>query len=422
MTFVKTQVVGFGPAAQGLLIAADRLNLIDSVLSDVHFIDSRGADQITRDVGLNYNITSNSPANEFLNSISRSGIYRDIFEHQSAINILISKTGVIPLTLVSELLSIIAKKNIQLLTGNSSGRSLLFNTKVTSMVRNIDGTYTTYDDFGAPILTSDYVVLANGASQDKGFFHKLGQSFKDIDLGKKHLVQSDDFLSANGIDHVNEINQGEIKKICIFGGSHSAFSCLNYLFDRIKNIDSFDISVIHKSDIKEYKKLSVVEPFSEGAGNDHDGDDDQTQVNRFSGLRANALEIYREIKSGNYDVELVRLDSPEAERVLNDADVVINATGYITNVMKIHDTLTNSIIASPNDDQISVDNQCRVVDRNREILPNVYGIGLGYTRLTSAGVRRVGINLFHGQDAELIVTGINDSILQQEKVRYNESV
>ncbi|MCE0445659.1 hypothetical protein LT493_13480 [Streptomyces tricolor] len=39
-------------------------------------------------------------------------------------------------------------------------------------------------------------------------------------------------------------------------------------------------------------------------------------------------------------------------------------------------------------------------------VPGVFGLGLGYARSDSWGRRRVGINTFHGEDAERIVSQV----------------
>lgn len=157
------------------------------------------------------------------------------------------------------------------------------------------------------------------------------------------ILGSDTVLRMNGVELREQlvplIARGQ--RICVVGGSHSAFSVLENLADALEFAGLREVTLIHRSPIRlfyESTELALEDAYSFEP--QRDVCPVSGRVNRSGGLRYRAFDIGREVlgkaRIGKTGVGVQRMQTRDgaageferAARALADAGAVIQCTGY----------------------------------------------------------------------------------------------
>eukprot|EP00602_Paraphysomonas_sp_CaronLab_P005741 CAMPEP_0185032342 /NCGR_PEP_ID=MMETSP1103-20130426/20321_1 /TAXON_ID=36769 /ORGANISM="Paraphysomonas bandaiensis, Strain Caron Lab Isolate" /LENGTH=1063 /DNA_ID=CAMNT_0027568195 /DNA_START=198 /DNA_END=3389 /DNA_ORIENTATION=+ len=191
---------------------------------------------------------------------------------------------------------------------------------------------------------SKVVVLASGGYQA---LPRLPNS-----LHNKKLMTSDHVCTELGInDLIHKLRNYNRKRIVIIGGAHSAFSaawiCLNKLgwnkdtdnsvtFPGTANQYPHCIYIIHRTAVKVF--YSCKKDADKDKYTSYDGVNKQGQIHAFSGLRGDAKNLYRNIRTGietRVRMLAVGADGTHHQtmytRLCDEAHVIIWACGYGAN-------------------------------------------------------------------------------------------
>ena len=245
------------------------------------------------------------------------------------------------------------------------------------------------------------VTLATGGRQELPVLSSAVHTAK--------LIASDRVCTAEGIEEVRSRMQRAPKKqqrIVIVGGSHSAFSaawmCLNKIDLHSSNqldappgspvasasgFGASSICILHRSPIRVFY---ASRREAEADGNDYIGTVHRSsgQIHPFGGLRADAKELWQRVRRGKETrVRLLKATVQQslAQKLFDEAAVIIWACGYSTNVVDVLDEAGVNIPLRMFRGQVEVDDQARLLRDGPAGIPalpqpvgSLFGIGLGY--------------------------------------------
>ena len=244
---------------------------------------------------------------------------------------------------------------------------------------NKDGELVSFDTEGNPIAISKDVLVSIGARQEP---------FDLDEVNQKKLILSDEFLRFSN----NEIHAFvEGKRVAIIGGAHSALSCL----DNIRSINQqVPISLLHRSDFKLYfenedEARKANYPYCKS-------DLDSGKIHRFKGVRGDAKTRYERIRNKeDPNSKIIKYSGSFTEicQYLDQADIVIQATGYIPKTIPVFNNKGRLVNQSP-------------VDTKEEFKP----LELGNGRVFYNGIAitpRDGVNLFQGEFSAKILSQLS---------------
>lgn len=394
------QVVGFGPAALGLPVAADRLGLLDCFLErGVCFLDRSRDREEMRETRFPYVVVANSTGQDFYEAISTTGQLRAALVGPAARSLRQRAADQIPLSLVGAFMNELTDVVLAAVDGSPS--RLVHGVDIRSIVRNADSTFTSYTAEGSQVSTSQSVVLATGARQDTS----LSISQPD------GLSVSSAAVLGGELDEI-ALALAAGQPVTILGGSHSGFAVASLILERFGDrVRSGQLTILHRDVVLFFDDLTAAQDWVNFAGDLSKRPlrrcADTGLVNRFRGLRGPSKQLCRAVVTGTESrVRLVHADDPQADRVIRDAGLVVNAYGYRTAHVDLLDDRSRPIDVSWNGGLVAVDEHCRVLDGHGSPIEGVYGLGLGYARVDAGGEGRAAINVFHGTDAEAIVQSL----------------
>lgn len=383
-----TQVVGYGAAALGIPIAADRIRCLPALVrAGIVFLER------TRRQGfasLNYQIESNSPASDFLVSIRPDGIFGGVLGSDIGRELVNAGTRLIKLPSIYKLLQELSAVWLDYLGSAAPNSCVLFEHEVHHVRQDKDGFYTSVDSTGRPLVRSSNLVLAVGACEQP-------ESHASV-LASEQVVRGHE-------DRVLGAALATGAPILIKGGSHSAFSVIDYLVRNFAGeLAPGQLVVCHKHPIKQYYK-STGEAAADGVDTKAAPIDTQSgEVNRFDGLRGVARELYRQVRAGRQPlVRLLPLEELDPG-LLAEVALTISACGYAARKVPIHDSQGQPIELAGERGNVVLTSDSRVIDATGQVMPSVFGMGLGYALPSSSGPK-VGINHFHGEAGENVVRG-----------------
>lgn len=244
---------------------------------------------------------------------------------------------------------------------------------------------TSYDSLGEPLVTSQDAVISIGARQKP---LNLGQNQPKLELSDEILRLFDEALDERFSD----------KKVVILGGAHSAFSVAD-------NLHEFAqpewVKILHRSPVKPY---FATESAAEASGYVFEPCQlDEGKVNRFDGIRGRAKDFYEQLSSaeGVSGFSLLQYEGElNAETCLDEADVIIQATGYTPRTIPIFDRHGRSVEPNP------IDTKERFSGLKLEKSQIFYN-GLAVTP-------RDGVNLFQSAFANRILLRIREPLSETE--------
>ncbi len=397
--YFQTQVIGCGPGALGLAVAADRLKLLDSLLGQgIAFLEKAPNPKELFNQRFPFLIESNSIADDFFKSIDSEGAFSETCRNENS-RLVFSREGrTLPLELIKAFMNDLTKAFLEKCCF-SGASGIFFGREIDHLQIGEDGSVTSFNRSGAPIAKSMYAVLATGAGENLPLHaHGPGNLF--------HFLPSGEVLSGKFAEISREIASG--KPIIILGGSHSAFSVALLILDRFgSRLSTGQIQLYHRGVCLYFtsqREASESGYFLPGAHIFRS----TGEVNKFNGLRGRAKNLYQQVQSGIEMRVSVKGKNAYAD-FLAKAEfpaLIIQATGYKTRRIGIINHMGVPIRNLHSNKNCMVDSQCRLLDSSGEILPNLFGIGIGYPRLSENKELKIGVNFFHGPDGETIVRQI----------------
>lgn len=239
-------------------------------------------------------------------------------------------------------------------------------------------------------LAARTAIMALGGRQN--WSHQLwedllpGLSLSDCRL--RHLMSSDRLLTPEGLDEISQVlAEADGRQIVILGGSHSAYSAawaITRLIDG-NAMTSGQIMILAR------RQPPIFYPDEASAKADgysvRPGDicPRTNRVHRLGGLRGNGRDIWRQITgrptaTPEPRVVTALLDDHGVEELrdlLEDAAVVIPAFGYSAATLPVYSHRQRRVALRADAGRPTVDNAGRILRADGQVLPNVFGIGLG---------------------------------------------
>ncbi|MEU2956969.1 hypothetical protein [Streptomyces xanthochromogenes] len=394
MSRVLCQVIGCGPAALGLLVAADRTGELPRLLGQgVRYLDRAPNARALGRLRFPFLIDANSVGGDFIAALRPDGYFARALEGRAGRTLREHHDQPVPLALVGEFMNDLSRVAEDAIPGGFK-----YGADVHRLHRNPDGSWTSVDRFGSALVTSERVVLATGGREDTAAISAR------YGIPEGRLVGSAQLLSGRFAEAARVLQGGG--NIAILGGSHSGFAAAELLLNRYgEAITPGSLSLIHRGLALAHESLAEAQSMPEEALRHLEVCQESGMVNRFHGLRAGPRELcLRTLRGDEQRLSLYQSGSVTAQRVLAEADLVIHCVGYRPRGVPLYDEWGDPI--SVRGASGAVDDRCRLVQDELGAVPGVFGLGLGYARLDAWGRRRVGINAFHGEDAGQVVSEV----------------
>lgn len=373
--------LGFGPAGSGVIInMLQRNELYRLKKKKVLVLES--SDAILKGHISKYGINSDTYARTFVefsevmkNSMAKKLLAKRSYKKLSSIN------GNVPLREVDEFLqdaSVLFEKFIKAFPNID----IHCNEKVQSVIRINDDLFKirTISRKNGSIKEQEYytkkIVTACGGHQDKNAIlnSRMGNSsLKPETFAFKVVFTHDLFLGKN--DTV--LRSLKNPKVLIIGSSHSAFTSAIYLRRLLKN--NCEVTMLYRSMPKPFF-LTLEEAHANGF-TDYTADDTcllTGRVNRLSGLRFEAKDLLLDLLNKRpSNIQMMPIPKEEELRhLLEEADYIIPAFGYIHNVPQIADQNGEELKLNLGPGKRFVNDQCQALDSNGVVVKNIFAIGL----------------------------------------------
>jgi hypothetical protein len=338
-------VGGAGPAGMGLLFNALKSGAMPELAKEGLIIVDASPTPGTGRLG-DYRITANSVGDVFLDCL-RDPALRDVFEplEQSPAywRIRHQAQSAPQLADVAELLAEASKLVLDFIV-ERYGVQLWTATTITEIVRDGDDYQVWVESEGRTRrIRSRAVVLNLGGWQNP---QHLLDSLADQGLAvppSAQIQSADALLRMNAVQlrHLFAKALAAKGKVCVVGGSHSAFSVLENLADALEFAGLEEVTLVHRSPIRLFYETAQA---ALDAGYAFDEAKDvcpvSGRVNRSGGLRYRALDVGREALSkgriGKTGVRVELLQTghgtgdqfERARQALAEAHIVVQSTGY----------------------------------------------------------------------------------------------
>jgi hypothetical protein len=396
MTVSQMQVIGFGVAGLGLAVAADRAHALEEWLGrGLRFIDGSSADAPWR--SLRYAINANSDAADFLTGIRADGVFGDLLRGRHGRLLVQHGTGPVDLRLVAAFFDELAQRLRQLAAGHP--RSVIqHRSRVSKIVLERDQSVSSFGAAGELIARSRCAVLALGAEQPVARFTRL--FFPGA--GRACVLASDQVLRAEADEQIASVLERGMR-IVIAGGSHSGFSCAQYLLERFAGrLGARQIVIANRHPVRRYYRSAAhagAMPLADASIDPLTG-----QVNRLSGIRGDALALWERISDGReqrvvLDPGAACLHQPQPD---GSTGLVIYAAGYEPRRIPVVDAAGHRIPVAYGRSNALTTASGNLTTETGRVLESLYGLGLGHA-LPGADGYQVGVNYFHGEAAGRIL-------------------
>lgn len=326
--------IGNGPTGIAFLLYATRNNLLKKTKEKKYGII--GPLENFGSGNLNYNIMANSNGGDVLSTVPEKLL--NSINPKILLEINKYRNSLSPLTLIAKLESEIAKVLYGIIEKND-GLNYFDNLAAAIVIDDPKNGAEILDSAGNPITqNTKNIILAPGGSQ------KIS---KDLEKYKEKVIFSDDFFKLSDEEIIQKFKKGE--KIVIKGGAHSAFSAVHSLLTKHPLSSTFSIKILNKSPVKVYYE-SGIQAKKEGysVGQTDIIDDQNGAINRYTGIRGNAKQIYKEILEGKYKNIKIFTNDKNEEKNLHDSDKIIQCFGYEPNQVPIVDSKGDSLVEGQN--------------------------------------------------------------------------
>jgi len=390
VTHVGVQILGFGPAALGVFVAADRLGLLDSLLATGVLVLEREPtfDQMTRRL-FPWQVRTNSLGREFVDGLARAGRFGELLADPAIASLALS-TEIVHMSRVHRFMAGLAEATRRVLV--ESGNSPRFGVSVRAVEQLPGGGFLTRDAAGRIIAMSDSVVLAVGAAEVPRTPPTGGP-----------VIHSGRVLRQELGEVASAVGSG--RSIRIVGDSHSAFSVVDLLSRELGDRMRVGQGHILVRQVRRFfRDVAAARRAGEPVG---DGDvcPESGKVNRFDGLRGDALAAYERIVSGQ-DRRFVLRHAGADLSDLEQPAITIQASGYRARFVRIAQPTGEPLVCRSADGGPETDSRCRVLGADGRRVSGLYALGLGHSPRTGSGHRRASVNFFHGADGAALVSSL----------------
>lgn len=321
------QFVGLGPAGSGVFVAADRLGNLPELLDlGVAVINegSPGAGSLGE-----VQIRSNSPCGDFVEFLRQDGQLADVLSSPAAQNLLegFAPSESAPLPVVGAYLHALGHMTTNIIEAHPAGAVLPGRVSHLDLDRDV---FVSYDGKGDPFAVSKNVVQATGA--EELLDPRLEQYRHKVVLSRAVLTEE-----ANA-EIQALLARSPHPFIVVDGASHSGFSAALKLAEQLADSTDFHIDILARQEIKVF--FNSEEAAVNSAYRYRGGDvcKKTGRVNRFSGLRGDAKQLFLDIVSGRERrIQIVPHNgSFDENRTLERADLIIQALGYKPRLIPVY--------------------------------------------------------------------------------------
>ncbi len=360
-----TQIVGFGPAAMSLAVAADRHELLEGFLRrGMVFIERR---RLSQWQSLSYDIRANTFAGGFLAGVRDDGAFAPILNSAAALELRRAAKQRIALPYASSFLKQASFHLAEQLDAYPRS-ALIQNTTVAALSVAHDGVLTSLDGMGRSLARSAHAVIATGAEEC------LWDSLRiTAGVGHDRWVLSESVLKR-ACDAKIAAALGSGRSVIVIGGSHSALSVTEYLLRRFgERISRAQVKLVRRRPVRLY---------------------------------SDARRVYVAIRSlRETRVEMLAWDGTDLPASCLDAALYIQATGYRARPLALYDELGTRLELRTCQGNLCVDDRCRVLLADRTPLENVFALGLGHAmnRPTPSGKPEFLAAVHHFYEAASII-------------------
>src|SRR3989338_6443164 len=226
-----TQIIGCGPAGLGLVVAADRLGKLDEWLRrGVVFIDKGSAQNIGSGNFHGLNIRSNSPASDYLENISKNGVFAEVVNSEIGREIQRYRNQIISLLLVAKLLEAL-RERFQRVLNDYPESKLVTDTTIVGANYSPDGARGRFETIAenGRLFNSKNLVLATGGRSKPYSFERRKTALREA-----VMFDSDSILHHQHTQEIIEaLRAAPFEFVLIIGSSHSAWSVAKVLEESI---------------------------------------------------------------------------------------------------------------------------------------------------------------------------------------------
>lgn len=399
------QVIGFGVAGLGVAVAADNQQQLNTLCDQgLVYIDKRtrgGFDS------LSFDILSNSPASDFVAGMRQNGEFKTVFDSSVGGRLCDHQDNKVPLPLVSEFFKDTAEHLYKKLAVYPRS-NFLADTSVATLRIEADGKITSLDADGKTLVSSKFAVVATGGVETPNAGMQALASELQADF-----TRSESILRGHNDEAILQyIKTG--KQIVIMGGSHSAFSIVDYLTRHFSHVlQQQQILVVSRSLVK--LNYDDMDEYQQSA---QEGEtclvDAETQsINRYCGLRGDAKKVYQSVIAGEESTtKLVVCEQDKIKDLLANqpypTGIVVQAIGYQVNLPTVVTHDGQSIQCKQLQGCSALSENYNLCTHASHSLERIFSVGLGsFVPSTlpyiSTGEVPVGVNVYHKKDAAIIV-------------------
>ncbi|RLO06637.1 hypothetical protein DYB28_005348 [Aphanomyces astaci] len=445
----KLAILGGGPAGIGILVRAARLGLLPQLLQP--------PDNATRGVALihggpvetlgvgnlgDYIINSNTYAKSLVTSVleekpeldppeSVQGTFlANLATHATATRLMDAGNTTIALAELGKFLGAVGQEaRLEMLKYTASSTCYVNTTalrveRIVATAPSVDGSSVepktshvckiTIQPAGgtAMCIFAESVVLAMGGKQ----------SLPTTDLSASQLAKtwlSDAVLREPGRGMLaSALAAAPQKKVCIVGGSHSAFSVAWTLLqkptqkDKTISFAAKDITILHRAPVRCYY---ATKKEAEADGVVVDKLDKCGSVNTFTGLREDAKALFQAIEAGKETrVRLFHVrkhSAPVQTQALDAATAIVWCCGYGTNMVQhiplVHGDGTPLEVSRSRGGAVEIDLHGRLVRAETHApIDYLFGIGVGFSLRAAFDEMRTetradGVTVYHRRGRQL---------------------
>lgn len=386
--------LGAGPAGTGPLMSAMRRGDLDAFLArGILWIDERD-EMVGGSIGENL-IPSDTAASVLLEclegphaaplaSLAAQAVTEELRRHG---------TGPLPLPLAGRYLDALGTA-IRQVVQTSGPSCFLGRTRATAVEETADGfvVHTQSPDRGAQAFHARHVVFAMGGQQSRldllASPIAAGSTLGEPQFADRVFTSSEIFSAAGQPRFFGALRARDAPRLVILGGSHSAMTAawlaLNHADVRFAD---GAVKVLCR------RLPKVFYPNRDAARSDGYLDWDERdvcpvtgRVFRLGGLRLNARETFRSARGIGDAAADPRLtvetfdptrDESSLRETLSRADVIVAAFGYRPRVVPITGAGSRRRLRSEGQGVAPlVDDRCRLVTQEGEVIARAYGMGL----------------------------------------------
>ncbi|MGZ0785915.1 hypothetical protein ACXM5X_23450 [Pseudomonas saponiphila] len=382
------QIIGFGPAALGLFIAADRNGRLQALLDGGVQVHERSA-SFSQWQCLAYAIEANSPIADFLRGIRSDGVFAQCLRQPQVQRWLQNPEQVVSLLEVSAFLRQLAQVILDLCRDQPKA-AIHFAHPVASVRSSASG-FSVQGDWGSS--HSRYLVLACGA-RVRELLPQEGAAPASLCSDRVLRGQADPLL-------LQALEQG--RPLLVLGGSHSAFSVVGYLLQRFAaRLPAAAIQVLCRQRPALWAASAKVAPALQAQDLI---DAESGEVNRFCGLRGAARDTLLQIEAGTWACVELHIGNADPRPWLSRGALLINATGYRPRVPGLLNAAGVSLTLDERDGNLCKHPRTHELMVGGQALPGLFGTGLGYAD-RRGDTLEVGVNFFHGRCAGNILHAV----------------